>query len=145
MATLSKSWGTATELTVTPAFGGSDAVLEADQAYDYTSDVDLETSGYQGAQVLIETKLNFSSSRGRGASAVPGAIIVDVFASLDGSLYDTIPYASYTIEGRPDGDFRRLSFIVNDLAHFRIGLKTSDTNDTYDYRITYQAWYTDNS
>lgn len=145
MSTLSKTWDTAVELAVTGAFGGDVAVLAADQAYDYTDDVDLATSGYQGVQVLVETKLNFNASRGVGASAVPGGIIVDVFASLDGTTYDTIPFISRTVEGRGDGDWRRFTMLITDLAHFRIGLKSTGTEDSYDYKISYQAWNIDDS
>ena len=146
MATIIKTWAAAVELAVTDAFGGSVDDLTADQAYDYTDDVDLESAGNQGCQVLVETKLNFDTSRDRGDTFVKGGIIVDVFASLDGVLFDTIPYKSFTVNGEelsksnPEGVNRRFSFIVEGLAHFRIGLRTTDTQDTYDYRITYQLW-----
>ncbi|MHC4526254.1 MAG: hypothetical protein ACYS29_00140 [Planctomycetota bacterium] len=151
MATVIKTWTAAVELAVTNAFGGAVSDLAADQAYDYTSDVDLETNGYLGAQVFVETKLNFGTSRTLGATAVPGSIIIDVFASLDGTTYDTTPYKSFTVKGgvrsltNPDGDFRRFSFLIKDLAHFRIGLRTNSTTDTYDYRITYQTWILTNA
>jgi len=145
MSTLSKSWAAAVELAVTNAFGGAVADLAADQAYDYTGDVDLETTGYEGAQVLVETKLNFNTSRGVGSSRAPGGVIVDVFASLDGLTYDTIPFMSRAVEGRGDSDWRRFTMIVKDVAHFRIGLKTTGTEDSYDYRITHQRWNTDDS
>jgi hypothetical protein len=151
MATIIKTWTAAVELHSSPAFGGTDAVLAADQAYDYTADVDLETNGYSGAQVLVEAKLNFAANRSLGAPAVPGNMIIDVFASLDGSTYDTVPYQSYTIKGsgvtltNPDGDFQRLSFLVEELAHFRIGVRTVGTEDTYDYRITHQTWLLTNA
>jgi len=151
MATISKTWTAAVELAVTNAFGGVVADLAADQAYDYTDDVDLETNGYQGAQVLVELKLNFGTDRGLGAPAEVGGVIVDVFASLDGSRYDTIPYKSFKVKGNvvtkanPEGDFQVFSFRIEDLAHFRIGLRTDGTEDTWDYRITYQTWLTDNS
>jgi hypothetical protein len=139
MAT-TKTWTAAVELAVTTEFGGAVSPLAADRAYDYTSDVDLETNGYNGAHILVETKLNFGASRSLGAPTTPNGIIVEVFASLDGTTYDTIPYVSKTVEGRGDGDFRRFSMIVKDVAHFRIGLRTTGTEDTYDYRITHQTW-----
>jgi hypothetical protein len=145
MTTVSKNWAAAVVLVSTPAFGGTDSVLAADQAYDYSGDVDLETSGHQGAQVLIETKLNFNVARTLGAPSTPSTIIVDVFASLNGSTYDTIPYLHYEVKGRGDSDWRRFSFVVQELAHFRIGVKTDGGADTYDYRITHQRWNTDDS
>lgn len=136
----------------TTGISGTDTTLAADQAYDYTDDVDLETNGNQGCQVLVETKLNFSASRTLGAPAIGGGIIVDVFASLDGAAYDTIPYRSFTIKKgevvtktNPFGDFKRFTFLIEGLAHFRIGLRTTGTEDTYDYRITYQLWILTNA
>ena len=151
MATIIKTWDAAVELAKTNAFGGSVADLAADQAYDYTDDVDLETDGNQGCQVLVELKLNFGTDRGLGAPAEVGTVIIDVFASLDGSLYDTIPYKSFSVKGNvltkanPDGDYQRFSFLIEDLAHFRIGLRTNGTEDTWDYRITYQTWILTNA
>jgi hypothetical protein len=145
MSTLSKNWITAVELAKTAKFGGSDAVVAADREYDYTSDVDLETAGYQGAQVLVEMELNFGARVVIGAPAVPNDLIVDVFASLDGTIYDTIPYKSFNIKASVERNRQIFSFIVLELAHFRIGLKVDGKDDTYDYRITYQPWNTDDS
>jgi len=133
MSTLSKKWTASVELAKTNFYGGTVADLAADQAYDYTSDVDLETNGYQGIHVTVEFK----------ASGRKDKLHVDVFASLDGSAYDTIPFQSYVLDN--DSKDEQFSFIVKDVAHFRIGLKTSDTNDTFDYRITYQTWNIDDS
>jgi len=145
MATISKSWAAAVELAKTTSFGGVTADLAADQAYDYTADVDLETAGQEGVQLLIETKLNFGEDRALGAPAIPSALIVDVFASLDGTLYDTIPFMTRRIEYKPHEDWQRFTMIVKDVAHFRIGLKTTNTEDTYGYKITHQRWNLDNS
>ena len=144
MATLSKTWTAAVELAVTNAFGGSVADLAADQAYDYTDDVDLETNGYEGAQVLVEIRLTYGD-RARKDPQTPDDVLVDVFASLDGSLYDTIPYKSEIVKSRRDTRTQRFTMVIEDLTHFRIGLKTNGTNDTFDYRITYQTWLIDNS
>jgi hypothetical protein len=135
-----KTWAAAVELVKTPAFGGSDSVLAADQEYDYSGDVDLETAGQNGAQVLVQVKLNFGTTRTSGAPAIPGSIVIDVFASLDGSTYDSIPMQSVTIAGRADGDFQTLTLTVKDVAHFRIGVKTIGTTDTFDYLITHQRY-----
>jgi hypothetical protein len=135
-----KTWAAAVVLHNSPAFGGTDAVLAADREYDYTSNVDLETAGQNGAQVLVEAKLNFAAARGLGSPAIADSLVIDVFASLDGTTYDTIPLQSYTIAGRGDGDFRTMTINVKDVAHFRLGLKTSGTSDTWDYRITHQRY-----
>jgi len=144
MATIIKTWTTAVELAATDAFGGSVADLAADQTYDYTDDVDLETNGYEGAQVLIETMLNYAD-RERKDPQAPDDVIVDVFASLDGDLYDTIPYKGFTVKSKRDTRTQRFTFLVEDLTHFRIGLRTTGTHDTFDYRITYQTWLLTNA
>ena len=129
------TWATAVVLHSTPAYGGTGAVLAADQQYDLTADVDLETAGQNGAQVLVEAKRTFTPSIG-GQPA--NGLIVDVFASLDGSVYDTRPFASHRIEMRDD--IEQASFTVANLAHFRLGVKTTGTSGTFDYRITHQRY-----
>lgn len=126
--TITKNWAASAELVKTDAYGGSDADLAADQEYDYSGDVDLETAGQEGAHVTIEY-------RGSGRK---DNLIVDVFASLDGSKYDTEPFIHKILQN--DGTLRQASLIVKDVAHFRLGLKGSNTNDTFDYLITYQRW-----
>ena len=144
MATIIKTWTTAVELAATGAFGGSVAVVAADRAYDYTDDVDLETNGYEGCQVIVEAMLNYGD-RGPQDSKMPDDLIVDVFASLDATLYDTIPYKSFTVKSKRDTRTQRFTFIVEGLAHFRIGLRTNGTEDTFDYQITHQTWLLTNA
>lgn len=140
MATISKNWAAAVELHKTAAYGGSDAILLADQQYDFLADVDLETSGYLGAQVLVEANRTFTRSPNGPAG---NDLIVDVFASLDGSIFDTVPFASHRLKMK--SDIEKFSFLVLDLTHFRLGVKTSDTDGTFDYRITHQLWNLDNT
>jgi hypothetical protein len=135
------TWAAAAQLHASSAFGGTDAVLAADREYDYTADVDLETSGHRGAQVLLEAKLNFGANRGLGATAVPNDLVLDVFASLDGTTYDTVPLQSLTLKSRADQDAQTVSLVVKDVAHFRIGVKTTGTEDTFDYRLTHQRYF----
>ncbi|MCJ7497037.1 MAG: hypothetical protein MUO78_02730 [candidate division Zixibacteria bacterium] len=144
MATIIKTWDAAVELAVTDFFGGAVADLAADQAYDYTGDVDLETHGNQGGQVLVETMLNYGD-RSQGDPVAPNDLIVDVFASLDGTVYDNVPYMHFVLSQERKNPAKQFSFIVMDLAHFRIGLKTTGTEDTFDYRITHQVWILTNA
>lgn len=133
MATIIKTWAAAVELAKTDAYGGAVADLAADQKYDYTGDVDLETAGQQGAHVTIAY---------RGSNALDD-LIIDVFASLDGSTYDTEPFERLRLMN--DGSPRQRSIVVKDVAHFRIGLKTTGTNTTFDYSITHQRWILTNA
>lgn len=144
MATIIKTWDAAVELHETPGFGGSDAVLAADQAYEYTDDVDLETGGHIGAQVLVELMLNYAD-RTREDPQSPDDVIVDVFGSLDGTLFDTIPYKSVTVKSKRKTRTQRFTMLIENLAHFRLGLRTTGTNDTFDYRITHQIWLLTNA
>ena len=145
MATIKKAWAAAVVLAETAKFGGSAVVVAADGKYDYTGDVDLETAGQEGAQLLIETKLNFAASRTAGAPAAPSDLIVDVFASLDATTYDTVPFMRRLLKARSDGDWQRFTLIVKDVAHFRIGLRVAGGADTYDYQITHQRWNLSNA
>jgi len=128
MATIIKTWAAAVELAKTDAYGGAVADLAADQQYDYTDDVNLETAGQEGAHVTI-------AYRGSNAS---NDLIVGVFASLDGSTYDTEPFARLVLKN--DGSPQQVSIVVKDVAHFRLGLKSSGTDTTFDYSITHQRW-----
>lgn len=138
MATIIKTWTASAELHKTDAYGGTDADLAADQQYDYTSDVNLETNGYQGVQVQIKYRGNNADTNKK-----PDKLLVDVFPSLDASNYDSEPIAHYVLEN--DNTHRQMSFLVLDLAHFRLGIKTSDTNTTFDYQIDYQTWLLTNA
>jgi len=133
MATISKNIAAAAVLVETANYGGSAVVIAADGEYDYTSDVNLETLGQEGSHVLIE----FTGSNDKDD------LIVDVFASLDGTTYDTIPYASYVLKNK--GTRQAASIVVKDVLHFRLGLKSSSTNTTFEYQVTHQAWNLDNS
>jgi|GEM_PF-860964 len=128
MATISKNWGASVTLAQTDGYGGATPDLAADQAYDYTADVDLETNGYEGAHVTVDYD----------GSGTTDNIIIDIFGSLDGTNYDDI--ALCTLSGSKTGADEQVSFIVKDVAHFRIGVKTSGTTNTFDYQIKYQPW-----
>lgn len=133
MTTTIKTWTASAELHKTDAYGGTDADLKADQRYDYTSDIDLESNGYQGVQIQIKYR----------GSNVKDDLVVDVFASLDATNYDSQPIAHYVLKN--DGSHRQKSILVLDMAHVRLGLKTSDTNTTFDYQIDYQTWLLTNA
>jgi len=133
MATIIKTWATSVSLALTAAYGGSVAVVAADQEYDYTGDVDLETAGQEGVQLQIAYR----------GSDRKDDLIVDVFGSLDASVYDTNPIAHLVLKN--DGTPRAVSLVVKDLAHFRLGLKSSDTNTTFEYGIKHQRWLLTNA
>ena len=129
MGVIKKVWKGEADLAVTNAYGGAVADLAADEAWDVTADVDLETDGYEGANFTLEYD----------GSDATDAIIVGVFSSLDGSDFDDLPIweMECDINGGVD---TQISFLVEDLSHFRIGVKTSGTSTTFDYRLKYDAW-----
>lgn len=127
---IKKTWAGETVLAETDGYGGAVSDLAADQAYDYTSDINLETNGYEGAVVTLEYD----------SAGTTDNIIVSVFGSYDGSSnYDDTPIWSQECDATSGAD-TQISFIVSDLSHFRIGVKTSGTTNTFDYQITYDAW-----
>jgi len=135
MATIRKNIAAAAVLHETADYGGSAAVLAADGAYDYTSDVDLETLGQEGTHVLVEFHGNNAQDD----------FIVDVFGSLDATTYDTEPIPQYHRTVKNKGKWQAISLIVKDLLHFRIGVKGFSTNTIFQYQITHQAWNLSNA
>jgi len=132
MASITRVWTGEAALEQTPAFGGSDAVLAADQAYDFSADIDLETAGEMGVIVQLSYKGDNSTDD----------LICDLFGSLDGSVYDTIPFKHDVFKN--DATIRRVSFVVRDLSHFRIGLK-SGTATQFEYEISTDRWTEDST
>lgn len=127
MATISKIWGAETTLYQTSAFGGTDAGVGSTEVF--TSDVDLETNGYEGAHVVVEADFPATPTDN---------LVVSVYASLDGVNYDDTPLYAFEIDNGTDPN--QVSFVVRDVAHFRIGLKSSGTTDTIDAQVKYQVW-----
>jgi hypothetical protein len=127
MATMSKSWATADDLYKTDAYGGTDA--DVDGAERFSSDADLETNGYEGSHLHLRYD----------CSGTTDDLEVAVYASLDGTNYDDIPLFEFTTDNN-SGAETELSFVVKDVAHFRVGMKCSGSTDTYDAKLTHQAW-----
>jgi hypothetical protein len=94
-----------------------------------SSDVDLETNGYDGAHVTIDA--NFPGSP-------TDDLEVYIQASLDGTNYDDSALFSFVID--KDTDPNQVSFIVHDVAHFRIYCKRSGSTDTITVTIKQQSW-----
>jgi hypothetical protein len=106
------------------------AVTLVDVTETYTSDVDLETEGYYASHVIID--VNF------GAAPEYNAVIT-IYASLDGANYDDTAMFSQEID--KDTDPNQISLIIQDVAHFRIGVKQGGvvTNDAV-VTIKEQSW-----
>jgi len=125
MATISKSWAAQAQI-----IGSADAyVTLSGTTESYSSDVDLETNGYEGAHVIVE--INYDD-------APTDQVKIKLYGSLDGSNYDDSPI--WEMQGDKSVDPQQLSFIVRDLAHFRIGVQQTGSTNTHDVRAYVQAW-----
>jgi len=125
VATISKDWAASAQCRTSQILDGVTEV--------FSDDVDLETSGYEGAQ--IEVQASFPAGADEN-------VIVSVYPSLD-STYDGQEVAIWSAEIElKDSDIVFYPFIMKDLAHFRIGFKHAAAT-TYDATITsadHQRW-----
>ena len=117
--TLKKEWGS--ESTIMNAVAVTDG--------SYSSDVDLESGGYEGAHVTVEGDFPGSPS---------DDLEVYVQASLDGTNYDDTALYSFVID--KDTDPNQVSFLVREVAHFRLYCKRSGSTDTITVTAKYQPW-----
>jgi hypothetical protein len=125
MATIRKNWASAVQI-----IGSGDGYITlSGTTQSFSSDVDLESNGYEGAHLVVE--INYDASP-------TDEVEISLYGSLDGSNYDDTPL--WTIQGDSGTDPQQLSFIVKDLAHFRIGVKQTGSTDSHDFRAYVQCW-----
>jgi hypothetical protein len=132
-ATIKYTWKGETVIAETNGYGGVVADLAADEAWDYTSDIDLETNGYFGAIVYLE----FDSS------GTTDNIILGIFPSYDGTNYADTPVSEVEYDDNGGVDTQAPGLWVHNTQHFKVGVKTSGTTNTFDYQITWDAWRAD--
>lgn len=125
MATIKKAWVAQSQI-----IGAADAyVTLSGTTESYSSDVDMETNGLEGAHVIVE--INYD----------PGPtdeVKIKLYGSLDGSAYDDTPI--WEMQGDSSVDPQQLSYVVKDLAHFRIGVQQTGSTDSHDVRAYVQTW-----
>lgn len=126
MATISKSWGTQTwiEGDAVPSWTTLSGTTE-----EYSAAVDLETSGYEGAHVIVEVDFDATPT---------DDVKVKIYGSLDGTDWDDVPIFEMTIDKGTDPS--QLSFIVRDVAQFRLGFQQTGATDSHNIRAAYQPW-----
>jgi len=128
-ATVKVTYQSAQSAAATDGYSGGTSDLAADQAYDYTSDVDMETNGYFGIWIWLE----------HDSSGTTDDIIFAYFSSPDGTDFDDVAVFG-PIQVDSDGSDDQIGwYIANPPPHGRFGVKTSGTTDTYDYRIRYRG------
>jgi hypothetical protein len=119
MATISKSFGS--ETTIMNAV----AVTTG----SWSDDVDLETNGYEGAHVVVDADFPASPTDN---------LIVEVRASLDGTNYDDTALFSFKVDKGTDPN--QVSFVIKDVAHFKLYCKRDGSTDTITVTAKYQPW-----
>ncbi len=125
MATIKKNWAAQSQIE-----GVSDAYTTlSGTTEEYSSDVDLETNGYEGAHVIVEINND---------STPTDEVRIKLYGSLDSSNYDDTPI--WEMQGDKSTDPQQLSFIVKDLAHFRLGFQQTGSTDSHDVRAYVQCW-----
>jgi hypothetical protein len=125
MATIKKSWTSLSQIMGT----GDGYITLSGTTESYSSDVDMETNGYEGAHVTVE--INYDASP-------TDEVKIKIYGSLDGSNYDDTPV--WEMQADKSVDPQQLSFIVKDLAHFRIGVQQTGSTDSHDVRTYVQCW-----
>lgn len=126
MATISKDWSDATTVYQTNAYSGSDADVTT---IVYTDNIDLETSGYEGAQIRVTYD---------GDNATDN-FIVTVYAALTSS-HDTDEGSTHYFSFPGSSSEKIYTIVIKDFAHFYLGLARSGTSTTFDVDVTYKAW-----
>jgi len=125
MATIKKNWASQSQIE-----GVSDAYTTlSGTTEEYSSDVDLETNGYEGAHMTVEIDYDATPT---------DEVKIKLYGSLDGSNYDDTPI--WEMQGDKSVDPQQLSFIVKDLAHFRLGFQQTGSTDSHNVRAYVQCW-----
>jgi len=125
MATIKKNWASQSQIE-----GVSDAYTTlSGTTEEYSSDVDMETNGHEGAHVIVEIDYDSSPT---------DEVKIKLYGSLDGSNYDDTPI--WEMQGDKSVDPQQLSFIVKDLAHFRLGFQQTGSTDNHNVRAYVQPW-----
>jgi hypothetical protein len=125
MTTISKNWASQSQIIGT----GDGYVTLSGTTESYSTDVDMETNGYEGAHVTVETDYDNSPT---------DEVKIKLYGSLDGSNYDDTPILE--MQGDKSVDPQQLSFLVKDLAHFRIGVQQTGSTDSHNVRAYVQCW-----
>ncbi len=119
MATISKLWATITTIMSAVSVTTGSA----------STAVDLETNGYEAAHVTVDA--NFPASP-------TDNLVVEVQASLDGTNWDDTPIYKFTIDNGTDPN--QVSFVVKDVAQFRLNCYRDGSTDTITVTAKHQAW-----
>ena len=125
MPTIKKNWTSQNQIIGT----GDGWVTLSGTTETFSSDVDLQTNGYEGVHLVVEVDYDASPTN---------EIKIKLYGCLDGSNYDDTPI--WEMQGDKNTDPQQLSFIIRDLAHFRIGVQQTGSTDSHNVRAYVRAW-----
>ncbi len=125
MATIKKNWASQSQIEGT----GDGYTTLSGTTEEYSSDVDMETNGYEGAHVTVEIDYDATPT---------DEVKIKLYGSLDGSNYDDTPI--WEMQSDKGVDPQQLSFIIKDLAHFRLGFQQTGSTDSHNVRAYVQPW-----
>jgi hypothetical protein len=125
MTTINRNWTSQSQIIGT----GDGYVTLSGTTESYSSDVDMETNGYEGAHVTVEIDYDATPT---------DEVKIKLYGSLDGSNYDDTPI--WEMQGDKSVDPQQLSFVVRDLAHFKIGVQQIGSTNSHNVRAYVQCW-----
>jgi len=125
MAVHKKNWTSATQIIGT----GDGYVTLSGTTESFSSNVDMVTNGYEGAHVIVEIDYDATPT---------DEVDISFYGSLDGTNYDDTPL--WDMQGDKSVDPQQLSFIIRDVAHFRVGVKQTGTTDSHNVRAYVRTW-----
>jgi hypothetical protein len=125
MATINRNWSSQSQIIGT----GDGYVTLSGTTESYSSDVDTETNGYEGAHVTVEIDYDATPT---------DEVDIRLYGSLDGTNYDDTPL--WEMQGDKSVDPQQLSFVVRDLAHFKVGVRQTGSTDSHNVRAYVQCW-----
>lgn len=125
MATIKKNWASQSQIEGT----GDGYTILSGTTEEYSADVDLETNGYEGAHVTVEIDYDATPT---------DEVKIKLYGSLDGSNYDDTPI--WEMQADKGVDPQQLSFIIKDLAHFRLGFQQTGSTNSHNVRAYVQPW-----
>lgn len=125
MATIKKNWASQSQIEGT----GDGYTTLSGTTEEYSSDVDMETNGYEGAHVTVEIDYDATPT---------DEVKIKLYGSLDDSNYDDTPI--WEMQGDKSVDPQQLSFIIKDLAHFRLGFQQTGSTNSHNVRAYVQPW-----
>ena len=125
MATINRNWASQSQIIGT----GDGYVTLSGTTESNSSDVDMETNGYEGSHVTVEIDYDATPT---------DEVKIKLYGSLDGTNYDDTPI--WEMQGDKSVDPQQLSFIIRDLAHFKVGVQQTGSTNSHNVRAYVQCW-----